>query len=89
MKNLITGIIIGAVIVTAVFVPILLREQRAKFDFGFDCGKTAGLIEAVKALDKEFGRCGGKAKYKRLFSVSDADVVSVETNGVKTVRIIL
>ena len=88
MKKMIIGMIMGAVLATALFVPILIHERNAKFEFGSNCGKIFGLMEAADALDKEFGRYDGKSECKRLFGVKTTDVISIETNGVKTVRII-
>ena len=68
--------------------PILIAEQDNKFKLGVNDGKITGLIYSVKELEKEFGAFDGVVEYKRLYSVKTSDVVSVEINGVKTVRVI-
>ena len=88
MKKIITGMSLGAVLATALFVPILIHERRAKFEFGSNYGKILGLTEAADCLGKEFGRYDGESAYRCLFSVKTTDVISLVTNGVKTVRVI-
>ena len=88
MKNVIFGLIIGLVLAAVVLVPLLFHEQRVKFNLGRHCGRIEGLNEAADSLDKVFGKYDGKVEYKILFSVKTTSVVSIETNGVKTVRII-
>ncbi|HEX5219121.1 MAG TPA: hypothetical protein VFZ59_06100 [Verrucomicrobiae bacterium] len=88
MKKFTLGVLVGIAISAFTFVPFLLRERREKFQFGRTNGIVAGRFEAADALEKEFGRYDGHAPYKVLFSVKTTDVVSMETNGVKTVRVI-
>ncbi len=88
MKKYIIGFIGGVVISAIIFVPILKSEQQAKFKLGINNGKISGLAHSVKELEKEFGLIDSSAKHKRLYSVKTSDVVSVEINGVKTIRVI-
>jgi hypothetical protein len=88
MKKFILGVFIGVAISAIVFVPFLFSERRDKFEFGRKNGIVAGRLEAADALEKEFGRYDGHTPYKVLFSVKTTDVVSTETNGVRTVRVI-
>jgi len=64
------------------------KEAHDKFEFGRANGIRAGRFEAADALQKEFGLYDGHSPYKVLFSEKTTDVISIETNGVKTVRVI-
>lgn len=88
MRKFFLGVFVGIAISAIILVPLLRSERRNKFDFGRKNGIVAGRFEAADALEKEFGRYDGHAPYKVLFSVKTTDVISTETNGVKTVRII-
>ena len=88
MRKIIIGMVLGAAIAAGLLIPILIHERHAKFEFGRKNGRIDSLFDAADALDKEFGRYDGNAEYKRLFHVKTTDVISIETNGVKTVRII-
>ena len=88
MRKFLLGVFVGIVVSAVVFVPLFLSERRDKFDFGRKNGVVAGRFEAADALEKEFGRYDGHKPYKVLLSVKTTDVVSIETNGVRTVRVI-
>ena len=88
MKKFISGVFVGVAISTVIFVPLLLSERRDKFEFGRNAGIVAGRFEATDALFKEFGLYDGHTPYKVLFSVKTTDVISTETNGIRTVRVI-
>ena len=88
MKTFVLGFVVGCAACAIVLVPALLSERRSKYDYGYKNGGIAARIQAVEVLDKEFGQYDGRSPYKVLFSVKTADVVSVETNGIKTVSII-
>jgi hypothetical protein len=88
MKKFISGVLVGVVLSTIIFVPVLLSERHYKFEFGQKNGIVAGRLEAADAIEKEFGRYEGDGPHKVVFSVKTTDVVSIETNGVKTVRVI-
>ena len=88
MRRFSLGVFFSLVIAAIVFALLLLRERHNKFQFGRSNGIVAGRFEAADALEKEFGRHDGHTPYKVLFSVKTTDVVSTETNGVKTVRVI-
>jgi len=86
MKKFILGLAVGLFIgvggSTAVFIPVVLSERQSNH------GRLVGYAEAANSLAGEFGLYDGHATYKRLFSVKTTDVISIETNGVKTVRVI-
>lgn len=63
-------------------------ESRAQYIYGHDVGIVAGRLEAVDAIQKEFGIYDGHTPYKFLFGAHTSDVISIETNGIKTVRVI-
>ncbi len=88
MKKYVIGFMGGVVVSGAIFIIVLKAEQEAKLEQGKNSGKISGLTYSVKKLEKEFGTIDSSAKYKRLYSVKTSDVVSVDINGVKTVRVI-
>ena len=45
-------------------------------------------MDAVDAVQNEFGLYDGHSPYKFLFEVHTSDLISIETNGVKTIRVI-
>jgi hypothetical protein len=85
-----TGTFLGGFIcaIALVWFLILPREDRYQFDYGFTNGVVRGHLEAVDAIQKEFGTCDTHASSNRLFGAYTSDVVVIETNGVKTVRVI-
>ena len=87
MKKFTFGILVGILISAMVAVPLLLNQRREKFEFGQHIGMASGLSEAVDALEREFGLYDGRSPYNVLFSVKTVQVVSTETNGVRTVRV--
>ena len=88
MKKYVIGFISGIIVSGLIFIPILKMEQQAKFESGTYQGQINGLVHSVEEIEKEFGTIDSQEKYKRLYSVKTSDVVSVEINGVKTVRVI-
>jgi len=66
---------------------ILPGEDRGQFDYGFTNGVVQGHLDAVDAIQKEFGTCDSHMPLKGLFGAYTSEVVSIETNGVKTVRV--
>jgi hypothetical protein len=88
MKKYIIGFISGVVISAMIFIPIFKSKQQEKYELGVNSGKISGLTYSVKEIAKEFGIMDSSAKYKRLYSIKTSDVVSVEINGVKTIRVI-
>ena len=45
-------------------------------------------MDAVDAIQKEFGNYDSHTPYKSLFAVHTSELISIETNGVKTIRVI-
>jgi len=85
MKTFVLGFIVGSMACAVILGFVLFRET---FDQGRRQGQIDGRREAAEALGKEFGQYDGHSPYKVMFSVKTTDVISVETNGIKTVRII-
>lgn len=88
MKIFIAGILCGVGLASVPFYLLLRSEQHNKKQFGVTQGFSNGLQEAASMLEKEFGTHDSKGEYKRIFSISTSDVIAVEVNGVKTVRVI-
>jgi hypothetical protein len=79
----------GFVCASLVFIFVVLpKENSGQFEYGYDNGVIGGRMQAADAIQNEFGTYDKHSAYKVLFSVHTADVVSIETNGVKTVRVI-
>jgi hypothetical protein len=79
------GFICACIMFIFVFLP---KEDRLQYDYGFKNGAIHGSTEAIDAIQKEFGTHDSGGPHKVLFSVHTAEVISIETNGVKTVRVI-
>jgi len=67
---------------------VLPSDNRGQFDYGFTNGVVQGHLDAVDAIQKEFGTCDSQTPGKGLFGAYTSEVISIETNGVKTVRVI-
>jgi hypothetical protein len=81
--------LLGFVCATALFILFILpKEAHDKFEFGRKNGIVKGRFEAADALQKEFGLYDGHSPYKVLLSEKTTDVITIETNGVRTVRVI-
>jgi hypothetical protein len=79
----------GFIFATLLFIFVLLpKEDQAQFDYGFTNGVLRGQMDAVDAVQKEFGFYDGHSPYKFLFEVHTSDLISIETNGIKTIRVI-
>ena len=79
----------GFICASVLFIFLLLPEEdRLQFNYGFTNGVIRGHLEAADAIQNEFGTCDSHIPSKRLFGAHDSDVVSIETNGVKTVRVV-
>jgi len=104
MRKFILGVLVGLVIsaiFSAMCIPgLIISEGHSKFVDGHKKGIAAGRFEAAETLEKEFGHYDWKGPYTILLSVTGqvsflsgsvvktSNVVSIETNGVKTVRVI-
>ena len=88
MKKYAIGFILGAVLSTVIYIPILILEQNNKYELGHNQGTINGLLHSVNDIEKEFGKYSTKDNYKTLYSVKTSEVISLEINGVKTIRVI-
>jgi hypothetical protein len=80
---------IGTFLVGFIFAIVILhKNNQAQFDYGFQNGVLQGRMDAVDAVQKEFGLYDGHSPYKFLFEIHTSDLISIETNGVKTIRVI-
>jgi hypothetical protein len=79
----------GFICASVLFIFLLLTDKHlGEFDYGFTNGVIQGHLDAVDAIQKEFGTCDNRLPGKYLFGAYTSEVVSIETNGVKTVRVI-
>lgn len=88
MKKFLLGALVGTLFSAAIFIPVLRWERQLSWQLGVDTGTISGQRLAADALEKEFGNHDGRTPSKVLYSVKTTDVVSIETNGVRTVRVI-
>ena len=66
---------------------ILPKEDKGQLDNGFTNGEQRGQMDVVDIISKEFGFYGGHGSYNVLLDVKERDLISFETNGVKTVSV--
>jgi hypothetical protein len=79
----------GFICASVLFIFLILPEENhGQFDYGFTNGVVQGHLDAVDAIQKEFGTCDSQMPGKGLFGAYTSEVISIETNGVKTVRVI-
>jgi hypothetical protein len=88
MKSFVIGLMAGVVLASVIFIPVLRWQRQLSWRLGVTAGTIQGKRFAADALGKEFGQTDGTALSKNIFSVKHTDVVSIETNGIKTVRVI-
>jgi hypothetical protein len=86
--KLVIAFLAGVAVAGVIFLPILSSERRDSWEYGHKAGIIQGRLDAADALQKEFGTWDGKASNNVLLSVKTTSLVAVETNGIKTVRII-
>ena len=79
------GFICAAVLVWSWILP---KEDQFQFDYGFRNGELRGQMDVTDVIQKEFGLYDGHSPYKVLFEVHTTDLISIETNDVRTVRVI-
>jgi hypothetical protein len=79
------GFICAAILVWLVILP---QEDKAQFDYGFTNGELRGQMDVVDTISKEFGFYSGHSPHKVLLDVKERDLISFETNGVKTVGVV-
>ena len=88
MKKTVIPFLAGVALATIVLLPLLRFERRQSWEYGRKAGIIQGHFDAADALQQEFGVWDSKAPHKVLLQVKTTSVVSVETNGIKTVRTI-
>jgi hypothetical protein len=64
------------------------RDYWNGYHDGREFGIDDGHREAAQMIQKEFGTYDANKPFKLLFEADASSVVSIETNGVKTIRVI-
>jgi len=77
------GFICAAILSWLVILP---KETKVQFDHGFTNGVVQGHFDAIDAIQKEFGICESNIPSKHIFGTY-SEAVSIETNGIKTIRV--
>ena len=86
MKRIIIGIVIGSVIASLCFIPILLKERREEFANGRHQGEIIGKLEVWRFLDKHFRNdAQSSLPITDSLSVKDASIVVIEKQGILTI----
>jgi hypothetical protein len=74
------------------FLLFCLTISPKDYSYGYRDGREYGIVvgqrEAAIAIQKEFGTYDDHKPHKFLFEADTSDVISIETNGVKTIRVI-
>ena len=86
-KNFALGLFVGVFLSCGILIPLWQWERHHGLNME-NAGNVKGRFLAARALEKEFGRVNSGVPYNVLFSVKTTDVVSIETNGIRTVRVI-
>lgn len=87
--SFIIGLIVGVVIIAAVgrylIYPAVAREKE---EFGRNQGYATGQIDIARKIPATLGSDFSKdEKHSVFYQIKDVDVVVVERNGVKTLRV--
>ena len=83
-----TAFAVGFACSTLMFVvSVLPGEAKNKFEFGTHQGFADGLGKAASMIEKEFGVYDGHTPCKTVFAFKTTHVVSIEIDGVKTIRV--
>ena len=80
MIGVLVGLVISAMFSAMCIPGLVISKGRIEF--------RRGLMKAADSLEREFGRYDGHTPCKVLFSIDRTNAVSIETNGVKTVRVL-
>lgn len=87
MKNVIIGVIIGVIISTIAFVPILDSQRKEKMELGRGFGFTDGAMAVIEFLDRNFTE---KKKSDETvienFSCKDRSVFIIESESSRTIK---
>jgi hypothetical protein len=87
MKKKYIGILLGILIASVIYIPIIYLQSKKRYELGLVSGMVHGLAIASDAIEKEFGTFDGKSEYTNIFSVKSTDVVAIKEDGHKTIRV--
>jgi hypothetical protein len=73
---------------SSIFIPVLISERSAKLAQGKEQGYVDGLVYSVEKIRSTFGEVTTPVEYEAVYSVKTSTVISVEENGIKTVKVI-
>ena len=87
-KNVII-LMIGIIIGVGVTIPMIFSVKKDAFEHGKGIGYVEGVQFAIKSLESEFGSISYESKnYKNvIFAIKTQEVVAVDINGIKTVKV--
>jgi hypothetical protein len=88
MKQIIIGISLGIFVASAVYIPFIYDYGKKNMINGIKTGKVVGLSIAANAIKEEFGIFDGMSKYTVMFSVKTTDVIVINKNGNKQIKVI-
>lgn len=72
----------GFICASILFIFLILTDKHfGQFDYGFTNGVIQGHLDAVDAIQKEFGTYDDRLPCKYLFGAYTSDVVSINTKA--------
>lgn len=87
-KNLVV-LMVGIIVGVAAAIPMIYSVKKDAFEHGKGVGYVEGVQFAIKSLESEFGSISYENKnYKNvIFAIKTQEVVAVDINGIKTVKV--
>ena len=86
MKKIITGVVIGFLLASIVFIPLFLIERKEKEKFGRYQGQITGSFNIYDFLNQYFSSKTNPDEYIDVTVIKDCAIYVVETNGIKTIE---
>lgn len=86
-KRTILAFVGGCLLASAILIPVAYFLQLAKYEYGRDQGVADALEYSIKELSQEFGGINPEQSFETLYSYKSNQVVIVDVDGVKTVRV--
>jgi len=86
MKKIIIGVVIGFLLASTVFIPLLLIERKEKEKFGRHQGQITGSFRVYEFLNKHFSSAEYPEEYIDIYGIKDCMIYVVEKDGIKTIE---
>jgi hypothetical protein len=86
MKKIITGVVIGILLSSAIFIPFTIFVRNNQKKMGRYHGEIIGKLDTLKFLNSYFHKGSDPPEIIDSYPVKDGVIYVVETNGVKTIQ---